>query len=84
MRCKPLKSRVVSLLAEQNSLLYAIPGGLIGVGTNLDPSLTIADSLVGNLIGLPGCLPDVFVEIEIEYYLLSRLLGVRKNEGEEN
>lgn len=54
MRCKPLKSRVVSLFAENNPLLYAIPGGLIGMGTNLDPSLTIADSLVGNLIGLPG------------------------------
>ena len=84
MTCKPLRTKIVSLFAEQNSLLYAIPGGLIGVGTNLDPSLTIADSLVGNLIGLPGQLPDVFVEIEIEYYLLSRLLGVRKNEGEEN
>lgn len=71
MSCKPLRTRIVSLFAEQNSLLYAIPGGLIGVGTNLDPSLTIADSLVGNLIGLPGHLPDVFVEIEIEYYLLS-------------
>ena len=82
MVCKPLKTKIVSLLAEQNSLLYAIPGGLIGAGTNLDPSLTIADSLVGNLIGLPGQLPDVFVEIEIEYYLLSRLLGVRKDEGE--
>ena len=71
MRCKPLRSRVVSLLAEDNPLLYAIPGGLIGLGTNLDPSLTIADALVGNLIGLPGKLPDVFVEIEIDYYLLS-------------
>lgn len=54
MKCRPLRSRVVSLLAENNPLLYAIPGGLIGVGTNLDPSFTIADSLVGNLIGLPG------------------------------
>ena len=56
-------------------MLYAIPGGLIGVGTLLDPSLTIADSLVGNIIGYPGKLPDVFIEIEIEYYLLSKLLG---------
>jgi len=33
--------------------LYAIPGGLIAVGTLMDPSLTIADSLVGNILGFP-------------------------------
>ncbi len=64
--------------------MYAIPGGLIGVGTLLDPSYTIADSLVGNIIGYPGQLPDVFIEIEVEYYLLSRLLGVKTNEKDEN
>jgi len=30
-------------------LLYAVPGGLIGVGLDIDPSLTIKDSLVGNV-----------------------------------
>ena len=57
---------------------------MIGVGTLLDPSYTIADSLVGNIIGYPGQLPDVFIEIEVEYYLLSRLLGVKANEKDEN
>jgi translation initiation factor 2 subunit 3 len=57
---------------------------LIGVGTLLDPSFTIADALVGNIIGYPGKLPDVFLEIEIEYYLLSRLLGVKQSEKDEN
>lgn len=28
----PLKSRVVSLKADDNDLLYAVPGGLIAVG----------------------------------------------------
>lgn len=50
----------------------------------MDPSFTIADSLVGNVIGYPGRLPDVFLEIEIEYYLLSRLLGVKTNDKDEN
>ena len=57
---------------------------MIGVGTLLDPTYTIADSLVGNIIGYPGQLPDVFIEIEVEYYLLSRLLGVKANEKDEN
>ena len=30
LTCKPIKSRIVSLFAEQNDLQYAAPGGLIG------------------------------------------------------
>ena len=33
--CVPIYSRIVSLFAEQNSLQYAVPGGLIGVGTTV-------------------------------------------------
>ena len=71
------------MFAEKNELLYAMPGGLIGVGTNMDPSLTIADLLVGNIIGYPNSLPDVYDELEIDYYLLRRLVGV-KNVDEGN
>lgn len=31
--CKPIRSKIVSLLAEKNELKFAVPGGLIGVGT---------------------------------------------------
>jgi translation initiation factor 2 subunit 3 len=74
--CTPIFTQIMSLKAEENSLLYAIPGGLIAVGTLLDPFLTKADELVGNVIGYPGDLPEVFDELEIEYYLLKRLVGV--------
>lgn len=30
----------MSLLAEKNALQFAVPGGLIGVGTKIDPKLT--------------------------------------------
>ena len=33
--CVPIYSRIVSLFAEQNELQYAVPGGLIGVGTTV-------------------------------------------------
>ncbi|BAM38839.1 eukaryotic translation initiation factor 2 subunit gamma [Theileria orientalis strain Shintoku] len=75
--CKSIMSRVVSLFAEQNDLQFAVPGGLIGVGTTMDPTLTRADRLVGQVIGHVGTLPDCFVEIEISYYLLRRLLGIK-------
>lgn len=84
--CTPLITKVVSLKAEENDLLYAIPGGLIAVGTLLDPSLTKDNRLVGSLIGHPGALPDIYQEVDIEYYLLNRLVGVMNQSGksEEN
>lgn len=81
MKCVPIYSRIVSLFAEQNDLQYAVPGGLIGVGTKIDPTLTRADRLVGQVLGLRDQLPDVFTEIEVSYYLLRRLLGVKTQEG---
>lgn len=49
VKCIPIYSRIVSLFAEQNELQYAVPGGLIGVGLTVDPTLTRADRLVGQV-----------------------------------
>jgi len=81
MKVRPIFATVVSLLAETNDLQYAVPGGLIGVGTKIDPTLTRADRLVGQVLGHTGCLPDVFTEVEISFYLLRRLLGVKTDGG---
>eukprot|EP00127_Corallochytrium_limacisporum_P002701 Clim_evm10s136 gene=Clim_evmTU10s136 len=77
LKCTPIKSRIVSLQTETNLLEYAVPGGLIGVGTKIDPNLCRSDRLVGQVLGAPGALPDIFTELEISYFLLRRLLGVR-------
>jgi translation initiation factor 2 gamma subunit (eIF-2gamma) len=53
----PIFSRIVSLFAEQNALKFAVPGGLIGVGTSVDPTLTRADRLVGQVTPPPCRLP---------------------------
>ena len=79
--CSPIFSKISTLYAEQNDLEFAVPGGLIGVGTRIDPTLTRADRLVGQVLGLQGQLPEVFSEIEISYYLLRRLLGVKTSDG---
>ena len=79
--CTPIYSRIMSLYAEQNDLQYAVPGGLIGVGTKIDPTLTRADRLIGQVLGLKGNLPEVFSEVEISFHLLRRLLGVKTQEG---
>ena len=46
----PLKPPHLPLLwLLQNPLQFAVPGGLIGVGTTVDPTLTRADRLVGQV-----------------------------------
>lgn len=81
INCQPIFSQIVSLYAEENPLQYAVPGGLIGVGTKIDPTLTRADRLVGHVLGARGNLPDVFLELEISYFLLKRLLGVKSTDN---
>lgn len=77
LQCRAIFSRIVSLFAEQNDLQFAVPGGLIGVGTKIDPTLCRADRMVGQVLGAVGTLPEIYTELEINYFLLRRLLGVR-------
>jgi len=71
----PLKSTVVSISQGNNFLESAKPGGLIGLGTKLDPSLTKGDHLIGHLVGKPGTLPEVLSEVELKVHLLERVIG---------
>jgi hypothetical protein len=64
--CRPLRSRIVSLLAEQNHLQFAVPGGLIGVGTLVDPALCRADRLLGMVMSSVGKGPSIYTEIKAE------------------
>jgi len=77
LQCRAIFSRIVSLFAEQNDLQFAAPGGLIGVGTKIDPTLCRADRMVGQVLGAVDTLPEIYTELEISYFLLRRLLGVR-------
>ncbi|KAJ5542494.1 hypothetical protein N7535_004916 [Penicillium sp. DV-2018c] len=83
IQCRPIFSRIVSLFAEHNDLKFAVPGGLIGVGTRVDPTLCRADRLVGFVLGHRGRLPAIYTEIEVNYFLLRRLLGVKTADGKQ-
>ena len=48
-----------------------------GVGTKIDPTLCRGDRMVGHVLGAVGTLPNIYVELEISFYLLRRLVGVR-------
>lgn len=53
------------------------PGGLVAIGTSLDPAMTKSDSLLGNVIGKPGTLPPVWDKFSVEAKLLDRVVGTK-------
>lgn len=71
----PLKTKIIGLQKAGINLDDAGPGGLLGLMTELDPSITKSDSLVGNIVGLPGKLPESRDEIEFEVKLMKRVVG---------
>ncbi|MDL5503514.1 MAG: EF-Tu/IF-2/RF-3 family GTPase, partial [Candidatus Methanoperedens sp.] len=53
----PIKTVITTIHAGNDELEEARPGGLIGIGTKLDPTITKSDALVGQVAGIPGKLP---------------------------
>lgn len=65
------------LVMKINYFVYFFFLLFLGVGTKIDPTLSRADRMVGQVLGAVGALPEIFTELEISYFLLRRLLGVR-------
>ncbi len=72
----PIQTKVVTLLAGNQNQEEITPGGLIGVGTLLDPIMTKSDALVGQVAGEPGHLPPVRNIFTMNMQLLERVVGV--------
>lgn len=75
-----IRSVVTSLMADNNALMYAIPGGLIAVGTKVDPQFTRSDVMVGGVIGHPDLMPEVYNEIDVTTTILKRIVGTKSDE----
>ena len=73
-----LKSEIIGLEANGKDVEEIGPGGLIGVATKLDPSLTKADSLSGSVAGAVDTLPDVLDSFTMEAHLLDRVVGTKE------
>ena len=53
------------------------PGGLVAIGSKLDPSFIKSDSLIGSVIGKPNSLPDTVEEISIDINLFDTAVGTQ-------
>ena len=74
----PLISEIVSLRAGEKNIKEAYCGGLVGVGTMLDPSFSKADGLTGNIAGKTGLLPPTLTELTLETHVLERAVGTKE------
>jgi len=74
----PITSEVVGIMASGKSVEEATPGGLVGISTKLDPRLTKSDALAGNVLGLPGELPETLLEFSMDVKLLERVVGTEE------
>ncbi|ESS11840.1 MAG: translation initiation factor 2, gamma subunit [uncultured archaeon A07HR60] len=72
---RPLETEVRSLQSGGGDVDEATPGGLVGVGTGLDPSLAKGDALAGQVAGDPGTLPPTRNGFEMGVELLDRVVG---------
>jgi len=70
-------TKIVSLNAGGVNVDKVAPGGLIAIGTQLDPNFTKSDNLCGNLVGRPGELPEPLYDLNLDINLLPRLVGVK-------
>jgi len=75
---EPIYTTISSLMAGGRYWNEIRPGGLVGIGTKLDPSITKNDGLIGRMAGKPGTLPPVLEELTLDTYLLERVVGSRE------
>ncbi|MCD6146387.1 MAG: translation initiation factor IF-2 subunit gamma [Thermoplasmata archaeon] len=68
----PILTTISSIITGGQSVEKAGPGGLIGIGTEIDPSITKADGLAGRVVGKEGTMPPVWNEMALDVHLLSR------------
>lgn len=70
---KPIQTEIISMKTDMDNLSVAAPGGLIGLCTNLDPVLTRSDRMVGQVVGLPGSVPPVYLEINAKCMFMQKI-----------
>lgn len=74
-RYEPLQTKIISLGTAAGIVESVKPGGLVAIGTKLDPAMTRSDSFIGSVIGKPGTLPDNSTELKLDVNLFDLAVG---------
>jgi len=72
---EPIITKAYSFFTGGQSVDRATPGGLLAIGTLLDPFRVKSDSFSGRVVGKPGQLPPVLEEFDLTMHLLKRVVG---------
>jgi len=75
---EPILTYISSLMSGSMVVDEIGPGGLVGVGSTLDPAVTKADNLVGSVVGKPSTLPPTRTELHLKVSLLDRVVGTKE------
>ncbi|RNJ78907.1 MAG: translation initiation factor IF-2 subunit gamma [Nitrosopumilus sp. B06] len=76
---EPLLTEITSLGTSAGTVDSVKPGGLVAIGTKLDPSMTRSDSFIGSVIGRPGTLPESLARIKLTVTLFDSAVGVTED-----
>ncbi len=68
----PIITTITGMSTGTDQLKEAVPGGLIGISTEVDPAFTKADGLMGNIVGHVGKLPETVTALALTYFKLDR------------
>ena len=72
---EPILTEITSLGTAAGIVESVKPGGLVAIGTKLDPSMTRSDSFIGSVIGKPGTLPDNSTLLKLDVNLFDSAVG---------
>ena len=75
-----IHTEIVSLGTGAGIVDSVKPGGLVAIGTKLDPSLTRGDSFLGSVIGKPDSLPENSDIAKLKVNLFDSAVGSGKDE----
>ncbi|MEO9321106.1 MAG: translation initiation factor IF-2 subunit gamma [Nitrososphaera sp.] len=77
-RFEPVTSHIATLGTGAGLVESVKPGGLVAIGTKLDPALTKSDSLIGSVVGKPGTLPKDVDDVTVEIHLFDTAVGTQE------
>lgn len=74
---EPINSTIATLGTGAGIVERVRPGGLVAIGTKLDPTFIKSDSLIGSVVGKPNILPKDVEDITVEVHLFDTAVGTQ-------